>query len=234
MNEGDDSEAGRYLIFSDGSCSKNGKPGAFAGYGVFFGYEDSRNVARHLDGEHQTNQRAELMAFVVALRFIHVCARAIQKKKKESRESGEGGEGGEGEKTREGGGEKEGEFVIAAGSFDDLEKQVEARKEAGMLRSVNLAGGFATTVISDSVYCVKGYNEWIKGWVRRGWSTSSQKPVKNLDLWQEVWAMKTVLDPCPFVDVRVRWVKGHSTCPGNEEADRLAVIGRNMNPLRYE
>ena len=115
-----------------------------------------------------------------------------------------------------------------------LEQQVETRTEALMLRSVNLAGGFATTVISDSVYCVKGYNEWIAGWARRGWLTSGKKPVKNLDLWQEVWAMKSFLELCPFVDVRIRWVKGHSTCPGNEEADRLAVIGRNMNPLRYK
>jgi ribonuclease HI len=242
MNEGDTSEAGRHLIFFDGACGKNGRPGAFAGYGVFFGYEDARNVAQHLDGELQTNQRAELMAFVVALRFIDSCARAIRKNKNQ-----EGGEEKEGEedktaatlllRTQEKKKKKDvsaKEFVIKAGSFDDLEQQVEARTEAEMLRSVNLAGGFATTVISDSVYCVKGYNEWIRGWVRRGWLTSSQKPVKNLDLWQEVWTMKTVVELCPFVDVRIRWVKGHSTCPGNQEADRLAVVGRNMNPLRYE
>ena len=229
MNEGDDSEAGRHLIFTDGSCSKNGRPGAFAGYGVFFGLDDPRNVAHYLEGEQQTNQRAELQAFVVALRFIHGCMHAIAEKRKQDFFKTTAVQ-----KTREKDAVRAPEFVIAAGNFDDLEKKVEEHAVAKTLRNVNLAGGFAVTIVSDSVYCVKGFNEWMKGWVRRGWKTSSNTTVVNLDLWQEVCEIKTVLDQCSFVDIKARWVKGHATCPGNEEADRLAVVGRNSNPLRYE
>lgn len=230
MNEGDESEAGRHLIFTDGSCSKNGRPGAYAGYGVFFGLDDPRNVARYLEGEQQTNQRAELQAFVVALRFVHSCMHSIAKKKKQDFFKGKE----QVERTREKDEMRAPEFVIRAGSFDDLEKKMEEHAAAETLRNVNLAGGFAVTIVTDSVYCVKGFNEWMKGWVRRGWKTSSNTAVVNLGLWQEVREMKTGLEQCPFVDVKVRWVKGHATCPGNEEADRLAVIGRNSNPLRYD
>ncbi|KAF9115583.1 hypothetical protein BGX27_007320 [Mortierella sp. AM989] len=58
------------VIYTDGSSLSNGKVGARAGVGVFFGVNDPRNVSERLEGEPQTNQRAELMA---ALRALEVC-----------------------------------------------------------------------------------------------------------------------------------------------------------------
>ena len=37
-------------------------------------------------------------------------------------------------------------------------------------------------VISDSTYVVKAINEWLKGWVIKGWKNSAKKDVKNTDL----------------------------------------------------
>jgi len=54
-------------IYTDGSSLANGKVGSRAGVGVFFGDGDPRNVSERLDGEPQTNQRAELQAIVRAL-----------------------------------------------------------------------------------------------------------------------------------------------------------------------
>ncbi|KAJ3578081.1 hypothetical protein NPX13_g2485 [Xylaria arbuscula] len=54
-------------IFTDGSSLANGRAGATAGVGVFFGEGDERNVSERLGGEIQTNQRAELTAVVRAL-----------------------------------------------------------------------------------------------------------------------------------------------------------------------
>ncbi|KAI0425036.1 ribonuclease H-like protein [Xylaria sp. FL1042] len=54
-------------IFTDGSSLANGRSGATAGVGVFFGEGDKRNVSERLAGETQTNQRAELTAIVRAL-----------------------------------------------------------------------------------------------------------------------------------------------------------------------
>ncbi|KFY09139.1 hypothetical protein V492_05582, partial [Pseudogymnoascus sp. VKM F-4246] len=54
-------------IYTDGSSLANGKVGAVAGVGVFFGDGDDRNISEALEGELQTNQRAELTAILRAL-----------------------------------------------------------------------------------------------------------------------------------------------------------------------
>ena len=33
------------FVYTDGACIHNGKPNAKAGMGVFFGYNDSRNIS---------------------------------------------------------------------------------------------------------------------------------------------------------------------------------------------
>jgi ribonuclease HI len=57
-------------IYTDGSSRGNGKAGARAGLGVFFGRNDPRNICERLQGEPQTNQRAELMAVQRALEIV--------------------------------------------------------------------------------------------------------------------------------------------------------------------
>jgi ribonuclease HI len=59
-------------IYTDGSSLANGKAGARAGVGVYFGDKDARNVSERLVGEPQTNQRAELMAMLRALQVSPV------------------------------------------------------------------------------------------------------------------------------------------------------------------
>lgn len=62
----DSSSSSRPVVYTDGCCSKNGRNGARAGIGVYWGPENTRNVSDRLEGE-QTNQRAEIMAAVKAL-----------------------------------------------------------------------------------------------------------------------------------------------------------------------
>ncbi|HEY9840405.1 MAG TPA: RNase H family protein, partial [Candidatus Obscuribacterales bacterium] len=62
----------------------------------------------------------------------------------------------------------------------------------------------------------KGINEWLPGWVKKGWINSQKKPVANVDLWKE---MLTELEPHI---VTVHWVKGHSGHPENEFCDQAA------------
>ena len=58
----------RLVLYADGSCVKNGFPGAFGGYGVFYGENDPRNIALPLhNDEPQTNNRAEMRACMTAL-----------------------------------------------------------------------------------------------------------------------------------------------------------------------
>ncbi|KAK8094511.1 RNase H domain protein [Apiospora hydei] len=67
---GSSSKAGALHIYTDGSSLSNGRAGAVAGVGVFFGAGDSRNISERLEGEPQTNQRAELTAVLRALEQV--------------------------------------------------------------------------------------------------------------------------------------------------------------------
>ncbi|KAF3070501.1 Ribonuclease H [Daldinia childiae] len=59
-------------VYTDGSSLANGRVGAAAGVGVFFGHGDERNISERLQGEIQTNQRAELTAILRALETVPV------------------------------------------------------------------------------------------------------------------------------------------------------------------
>jgi len=74
-------------------------------------------------------------------------------------------------------------------------------------------------LITDSVYVRDGITKWIHGWKKKGWKTANKKPVKNVELWQELDALNQRLP------VEWRWVKGHNGDPGNERADELAREG---------
>lgn len=54
------------VVYTDGCCSANGKVGARAGIGVYWGPNHPLNVAERLEGR-QTNQRAEIQAACKAL-----------------------------------------------------------------------------------------------------------------------------------------------------------------------
>jgi ribonuclease HI len=74
-------------------------------------------------------------------------------------------------------------------------------------------------VTTDSVYVMKGISEWMPNWIRRGWKTASNAPVKNADLWKQLAAAQQ-----PH-RVEWRWVKGHNGHAENERADQLANRG---------
>jgi len=69
---------------------------------------------------------------------------------------------------------------------------------------------------TDSMYLRDGITKWVAGWQLRGWRTADHKPVKNMDLWQELLAA------CALHKVRWHWVKGHAGHGYNERADQLA------------
>jgi ribonuclease HI len=72
---------------------------------------------------------------------------------------------------------------------------------------------------TDSKYVLDGITTWIHNWKKRGWKTAGKKPVKNVDLWQQ-------LDDLALqYTITWVWVKGHSGHDGNERADELANRG---------
>ncbi|MEE2032367.1 ribonuclease H family protein [Rhodococcus chondri] len=71
---------------------------------------------------------------------------------------------------------------------------------------------------SDSQYAIKCASEWLPGWKRKGWKTSSGAPVKNLELVRAIdREIAERVGP-----VRFRWVRGHVGNHFNEVADQLA------------
>ncbi len=56
-------------VYTDGACSNNGKKNARAGFGVYFGKDDPRNVSEAYNGP-QTNNVAELLAIIKALTIL--------------------------------------------------------------------------------------------------------------------------------------------------------------------
>jgi ribonuclease HI len=83
------------------------------------------------------------------------------------------------------------------------------------------------TVVTDSLYVVKGMQEWVPGWIGRGWRRAGNKRVENLDLWQRLHEL------AQQHETRFEWVKGHDGHPENERADELArtAIGRGSPAL---
>lgn len=72
---------------------------------------------------------------------------------------------------------------------------------------------------TDSKYVQQGITAWIHDWKKRGWKTSSKKPVKNEDLWRQLDEL------AQQHEIEWLWVKGHAGHDGNERADELANRG---------
>ena len=72
-------------------------------------------------------------------------------------------------------------------------------------------------IYSDSAYVVNAFNnKWIYGWMKNNWKTSSKEPVKNKELWEELFSL-TKIHTIKFIKV-----KGHSDNEFNNRCDELA------------
>jgi ribonuclease HI len=77
----------------------------------------------------------------------------------------------------------------------------------------------AVAMYTDSTYVIKGLNEWIWGWRRRGWKTATGTDVLNRDLWQ---SLDSLVSERARGSVAWHYVRGHSGIPGNERVDAIA------------
>ena len=132
--------------------------------------------------------------------------------------SGNPGPGGWGAILRWNGLEKE----LKGGEADTTNNRMELMAAIQALES--LIRPMKADLYTDSTYVQKGITEWIHLWKKRGWKTSSKKPVKNEDLWRR-------LDGAiARHHVTWHWVKGHAGHIENERADELARLGLAEGP----
>lgn len=70
---------------------------------------------------------------------------------------------------------------------------------------------------SDSAYVVNAFEQgWIYNWVKNNWKTAGKDPVKNQELWKELY------DLTKIHKVKFHKVKGHSDNEYNNRCDELA------------
>ena len=89
-----------------------------------------------------------------------------------------------------------------------------------VIRSLQfLPRGSAVMIHTDSSYVKNGVTGWLRDWKANNWRTSSNKPVKNEDLWRELD------EELRNHSVDIHWVKGHANNAWNNVADMLANRG---------
>ncbi len=72
-------------------------------------------------------------------------------------------------------------------------------------------------IYSDSAYVVNSFIQgWIYNWIKNDWKTKDKQPVKNKELWQELYNL-TKIHKVQFIKV-----KGHSDNELNNRCDELA------------
>ena len=70
---------------------------------------------------------------------------------------------------------------------------------------------------SDSAYVVNAFNQkWIYGWIKNGWKNASKEPVKNKELWEQLYEL-TKTHNVEFIKV-----KGHADNIYNNKCDEMA------------
>jgi len=97
----------------------------------------------------------------------------------------------------------------------ELTAVIEALKALKQARS-------AVQLFTDSNYVVRGVNEWLADWLKRGWKNARGEQVANLDLWQQ---LKALLEQHT---VTLTWIPRGQ----NAQADELAQSARlTQKPL---
>ncbi|MDO5483484.1 MAG: ribonuclease HI [Desulfovibrionaceae bacterium] len=75
----------------------------------------------------------------------------------------------------------------------------------------------SVSLYTDSQYVRNAVEKrWLQSWQRQGWRKADKKPVKNVDLWQQL---------LPLLErhkVRFFWLRGHAGHAENERCDILA------------
>ena len=137
--------------------------------------------------------------------------------------SGNQGPGGYGAILRWNGKEKE----LSGGEKHTTNNRMELMAAIAGLAALNRP--CRIELYSDSKYLTDAFNQnWISGWIAKGWNRGKSGPVKNIDLW------KRLLKAKEQHQVTFIWVKGHAGHPQNERCDQLATTAADGTDLMVD
>lgn len=112
------------------------------------------------------------------------------------------------------------ERVLTGGSPQTTNNRMEMTAALKALQS--LKEPCAVKLHTDSQYLKRAFTDgWLNRWRSNGWLTSNKQPVKNQDLWNNLWSETQ--------KHKVQWikVKAHANNKLNNRADELAVAACN-------
>ncbi len=109
---------------------------------------------------------------------------------------------------------KEHRKEISGFEADTTNNRMEMRAAIEALRTLKKSS--EVKIYTDSKYVMDGITKWIFGWKKNGWKSANKKPIKNIDLWQDLDA-EVAKHRTTWI-----WVRGHDGNYFNEVADRLA------------
>ena len=78
-------------------------------------------------------------------------------------------------------------------------------------------------IYTDSQYVKLGITDWIHKWIKNNWQTSKKEPVKNKELWMQLYELTK------SYEIKWIWVKAHAGNTLNEEVDLLAKQAAELN-----
>ena len=80
-------------------------------------------------------------------------------------------------------------------------------------------------IYTDSQYVKLGITDWIHKWIKNNWQTSKKEPVKNKDLWMQLYNLTKSFE------IDWIWIKAHAGNTLNEEVDLLAKNAAKLNQI---
>jgi ribonuclease HI len=83
--------------------------------------------------------------------------------------------------------------------------------------------GLPIEIYTDSQYVRLGITDWVHKWIKNNWQTSKKEPVKNKELWVQLYDLNK------SHEIKWIWVKAHSGNILNEEVDLLAKQAAELN-----
>ena len=78
-------------------------------------------------------------------------------------------------------------------------------------------------IYTDSQYVRLGITDWVHKWMKNNWQTSKKEPVKNKELWIQLYELTNSFD------IKWIWIKAHAGNLLNEEVDLLAKQAAESN-----
>ena len=78
-------------------------------------------------------------------------------------------------------------------------------------------------IYTDSQYVRLGITDWVHKWIKNNWLTSKKEPVKNKELWIQLYDLNK------SHAIKWIWIKAHAGNILNEEVDLLAKQAAESN-----